>query len=269
MQIYLQICEPASNSALDELINIKGLQRLTENEAPGAGVEGLILRSDATGLSLLAGEDSRTGATRVDFLDAGLRYRLKTSKKSEGLPKAVGLDKAQGGLTVLDCTAGLGIDAFILAAMGCRVTLLEKDPVMGALLQDGLYRAHNQGDAGIVSAIDNMTFSAVDAHDYLSSLSAMTAEAPDVITLDPMFPSRQKSAKVKKDMALMQRFLPPNEDVESLLEKALETAGKRVVLKRPGKVGKKPDNKALSGAGRKPDFQVPGKACHFQVFLTG
>ena len=101
----------------------------------------------------------------------------------------------------------------------------------------------------------------VDAHEYLKLIQAGQAEAVDIITLDPMFPPRQKSAKVKKAMAMMQELLPPNDDIENLLEKACSCAGKRVVLKSPGKISKQSE--------LKPDFQVPGRACHFQVFLTG
>ena len=43
--------------------------------------------------------------------------------------------------TVVDATAGLGRDAFVLASLGCRVTLIERSPVVAALLQDGLARA--------------------------------------------------------------------------------------------------------------------------------
>jgi 16S rRNA (guanine1516-N2)-methyltransferase len=183
---------------------------------------------------------------------------LATSKKNAGLLKAVGLDKARESLRIVDTTAGLGIDAFILAAMGCKVTLLEKSPVMAALLADGLRRGMACGDNSVIAAVSRMTLIHIDAHEFLRQLTI--SDCPDVITLDPMYPARQKTAKVKKDMALMQTMLPPNEDVDALLSAARAKAQHRVVLKRPGKLTKDADGK--------PDFQVPGKTSHFQVFLT-
>ena len=38
--------------------------------------------------------------------------------------------KAGGGVRVLDCTAGLARDAFVLASLGCEVTLVERSRVV-------------------------------------------------------------------------------------------------------------------------------------------
>ena len=257
MQVILQNCDAVDISWLNDFLAIHGLRELPESKDVPAGHDGLVLIATEGGLSLSAATDLQTLPTRVDFLAGSLRHRLATSSRHEGLPKAAGLDKAREPLHVLDATAGLGIDAFQLAAMGCHITLLEKSPVMAALLADGLRRGRNTGDADTRAALDRMTLHAVEARDWFMQLR--DEHRPDVIYLDPMFPPRQKSAKVKKDMALMQRFLPPNEDIDELVSQARLQARKRVVLKRPGKV----DRKALP----KPDFQVPGKACHFQVFL--
>ena len=44
-----------------------------------------------------------------------------------------GLSSGRGGRP-----AGLGRDAFVLASVGCRVRMLERNPVVAALLDDGL-----------------------------------------------------------------------------------------------------------------------------------
>ena len=257
MQMIVEKCDEADISYLDEFLDFKNLEVVQEDTSIPADYPGLILRADSRGLSLRLGADSLTLPTSVDFLSHRLHHRINTSRRSQGLPKAVGLDKTRDSITVLDVTSGLGIDAWSLAAFGCRVHMVEKSGVMAALLFDGIKRANSEGNAEERAILEHITLTHADAHDFLSALN----ESPDVITLDPMFPPRSKSAKVKKDMALMQQFLPVNDDLESLLALAIQKAGKRVVLKRPGKSEKNPDPK--------PDFQVPGKACHFQVYLTG
>ena len=42
---------------------------------------------------------------------------------------------------MLDATAGLGRDAFVLASLGCQVTLIERVPAVAALLENGIERA--------------------------------------------------------------------------------------------------------------------------------
>jgi 16S rRNA (guanine1516-N2)-methyltransferase len=257
MQVILQNCDAVDISWVHEFMEINGLREFAEVVHVPENHEGLVLKAATDGLFLFAASDQKTLPTRVDFLAGSLRHRLATSTRHDGLPKAVGLDKTRGTLHVLDATAGMGIDAYQLAAMGCWVTLLEKSPVMAVLLADGLRRGRLNGNADIRDALGRMNLQVSDAHDWLAHLQP--DQRPDVICLDPMFPPRQKSARVKKDMALMQRMLPPNEDIDVLLKLARRQAKKRVVLKRPGKANKK--------TIPKPDFQVPGKACHFQVFL--
>ena len=63
------------------------------------------------------------------------------------IAKAVGI--AQGVRPqVLDATAGLGKDAFVLASLGCQMTLIERQPLIAALLEDGLARARGDDEVG-------------------------------------------------------------------------------------------------------------------------
>lgn len=268
MQLLIQKCDLVDISSLDHLLNIKGLEVFLHSKILPSDFYGLILHVDQNGLSLSSSENPGASPTRVDFSDDALQYRLQTSKRSAGLLKAIGLDKYSLPLRVMDATAGLGTDAYIMAAMGCDVTMFEKSAVIATLLQDGLARGQASADAAVRNHLSRLSLNFADAGDYLDLIikgpdcmphSSNLDQKPDVIYLDPMFPPRQKSAKVKKDMALLQKILPINDDIESLLDKALTSATKRVVLKRPGKQSKQ--------ASPKPDFQVPGKSCHFQVFL--
>lgn len=263
MQLIIQKREPVDISFLDEYLNIKDLQVFLDKESLPENYTGLVLHCTEEGLSLRSAADVKTAPTQVNFSSTSVQYRLNTSKHSAGLLKAVGLDKYPMPLCILDATAGLGTDAYIMAAMGCQVTMLEKSPIMAALLNDGLKRGLNSGDPVLRSHLQRLSLHFTDVYSYLSE-SGGQVNKPDVIYLDPMFPVREKTAKVKKDMALMQQLLPVNDDVEALLEKALRYAGKRVVLKRPGKA----NPKTMKQANPRPEFQVSGKACHFQVYLN-
>jgi len=77
----------------------------------------------------------------VDFIEGALGHRIKYGGgKGQLIAKAVGLNKIKNPY-VLDVTAGLGRDAFVLANLGCRVLMLERSPIVAALLEDGLQRA--------------------------------------------------------------------------------------------------------------------------------
>ena len=263
MQLIIQKRDPVDISLLDEYLNIKELPVFLDNEAVPENYSGLILHCAEGGFSISCSGNKSASPTQINFSSDSLQYRLNTSKRSEGLLKAIGLDKYSLPLHILDGTAGLGTDAYIMAAMGCQVSMVEKSPIMAALLNDGLKRGINSADPLQKSYLQRMTLHFTDVISHLKGIEK-SAIKPDVIYLDPMFPAREKSAKVKKDMALMQKLLPANDNVAEMLDMALRTAGKRVVLKRPGKA--KP--KAMKQASPRPEFQVPGKACHFQVYLT-
>ena len=98
--------------------------------------------------------------------------------------------------TVLDATAGLGRDSFVLATFGCDVQMVERSPVIAALLKDGLRRARQ--DPGVAEIASRMQVINADAISYLQELSK--EKRPQVIYLDPMYPHRDKTALVKKEM---------------------------------------------------------------------
>ncbi len=162
----------------------------------------------------------KTGAIYIDFVNGKLAYRNKhNSGRKQPLAKAIGL-KSGNNPTILDATAGLGRDAFILANLGCQVQMVERSPVVAALLYDGLQRLNN---------LTNLQLIHQDAQNWLPTLSLK----PDVIYLDPMYPHRKKSALVKKEMQILQTIIGADIDSSALLTIALNSANKRVVVKRP------------------------------------
>lgn len=185
----------------------------------------------------------------VDFTSGKLHHRQQFGGgRGQLIARAVGL---KAGVTprVLDVTAGLGEDAYVLATLGCHVTLVERHPVVAALLRDGLSRVPTEAPS--------LTLIEADAIELLSKLS--TAEAPDVIYMDPMFPHREKSALVKKEMRMLRELVGGDSDASALLTAALAVAKKRVVVKRP--------RHAPTVSERKPDVVFNGKSCRFDVYL--
>jgi 16S rRNA (guanine1516-N2)-methyltransferase len=162
----------------------------------------------------------------VDFQDASILKKQFDGQK-QGLIQAV---KPKEGLSIIDATAGWGKDASMLAQFGANVLMIERSPVMAALLADGLIRLRDED-----KRVAHLSLYHGDAHTYLSQLNP--SEYPDVIYLDPMHPERQKKALVKKDMQALQQLLGADLDAESLLEIALLKAKQKVVLKWP-KLGK-------------------------------
>ncbi len=94
-----------------------------------------------TGLQIQQLGPQAPGPVRVDFVEgAAAHRRVFGGGSGQMIAKAVGI--AQGVRPrVLDATAGLGKDAFVLASLGCQMQLIERQPLVAALLEDGLARA--------------------------------------------------------------------------------------------------------------------------------
>jgi len=210
----------AGDGALLQLATRWGLEQ--DENAPLA----LVLTS--AHLELRKRDEPKLGGIFVDFVSGAMAHRRKFGGgRGEAVAKAVGI---KGGYLpdVVDATAGLGRDAFVLAALGCRVRMLERHPVVAALLEDGLQRGYADSEIGGWLR-ERLTLLHVASQQALSDI----APAPDVVYLDPMYPHRQKSAMVKKEMRVFQSLVGPDEDADALLEPARRLAKKRIVVKRP------------------------------------
>ncbi len=221
-----------------------------------------ILKLDESGLSLSALElkagETHKQPTRVDFQDAALLYRKASFGKHQGLAKAVGLNKHEP-MHVLDATAGLGRDAFILASMGCKITMIEQSPIIYSLIFDGFKRAAEAEDQGLNDILQRMSLHHANSQDWFEEISQGKQAKPDVIYLDPMFPPISKKANVKKDIGLLQEVLGFDENDDNPLKMAKGCAKHRIVVKRPGS--------KFNKGSVKPSFVVPGKTAHFEVFV--
>ena len=152
-----------------------------------------------------------------------LRRVKAASKNSELLAKAVGSRK---GLKVVDCTAGLGREGFLLAYLGCEVTLIERSKVIYTLLLDALNSA--SFDPDLKEAVGRISLYRSDAEEFLSQHRSW-----DAIYIDPMFPEKKKTSLPKGDMQYLQRFLSKEKNDGSLLKMAFRCQFRRLVVKRP------------------------------------
>lgn len=194
----------------------------------------------------------------VSFTSPAMTYRLKYGGgRRQALARAVGLKKGWQP-TVIDATAGLGRDGFILAYLGCHVHMLERSAIMAALLEDALQRAEkSELTAEIIKK--RLRFTHADSIDFLQKVHQ--EDHPDVIYLDPMYPERSKSSLVKKEMRILRELAGTDQDVAELLKVALGCARNRVVVKRPRLAP--PTLRSV-----KPSHQIKGKTSRFDMYLT-
>ena len=224
---------------------------------PSAAFQGMTLFYTETHLELQQDTTEKTtGPLFVDFLSGSSRYRrLHNCTIGQPLARAVGI-KQGFRPSVVDGTAGLGQDGFVLACLGCNVTLIERSPVLGALLSDGLQRALQDRIVGKIIR-DRLRLIVADAKTLLETLSPQ----PYTIYLDPMYPLRTKSALNKKEMRIIRSLIGDDQDSSLLLECALKSAGNRVVVKRP--------KEAPPLSGLSPSHTTLMKSNRFDVYLTG
>lgn len=214
------------------------------------------------GLTLIPIANVSSGVVRCEFVSGTNRHRSHYGGgNGQSIAKAVGVSgKFQPH--VLDVTAGLGRDAFVLASLGCKLTLLERNPIVYKLLEDGLQRAQAAADSDpqLDAIVSKMQLLQEDCMQYLDALDkdALEPNQPDIIYIDPMFPLRKKSAKVKKDMQALHKIVGTDEDSGQIIDKALSKARYRVVIKRPAHAGFLADTK--------PTYSLNGKSTRFDIF---
>lgn len=234
-----------AGEAVRQIIESSGLRQVMVRPE-----EGLYLQAGATGIALhKAGEKS---AVRVDFAGGAAHYR-RTKGGGELIAKAVNHTAKP---RVWDATGGLGRDAFVLASAGLQVEVFEQHPAAACLLADGLRRAREEAQTAEIAA--RIRLHRADAVSGMQALLA-TEAAPEVVYLDPMYPERQKSASVKKEMAYFHELIGSEQNEAALLGAARSVARKRVVVKRP-RLG-------MFLNGEEPAYQYEGKSTRFDVYL--
>lgn len=189
----------------------------------------------------------------IDFVGGAVGHRFRSKEgKNQSLLKAVGF--AKGVIpNVVDATAGLGRDAFLMASMGAHVTLIERSKEIHAQLAAAMARAEAEGGE-YAETIGRMTLLCGDSKLLLPDLS------PEVVLVDPMHPPRGNTALVKKEMRILRDIVGVDADQVELMQVALACARKRVVLKWPIRAD------AMPGI-RPPSHQIIGKNTRYDVFM--
>jgi 16S rRNA (guanine1516-N2)-methyltransferase len=242
-----------------------------------------LLEFTEQGLSLRPSADKGYGSIICDFSGSEHSHRRRHGGgNGQAIAKAVGVS-GKFAPQVLDLTAGLGGDGFVLASLGCKVTMLERNPIVHSLLADGLSRGvqagredAQQGDDELEQVISRLSLLEGNSASYLSGLVDALAAAdkevevepettpetevwrPDVVYVDPMFPPRKKSAKVKKEMQAFHAIVGTDPDADDLLANALAVAQYRVVVKRPAGAG--------FLAETKPNYSLEGKSTRYDIY---
>lgn len=195
--------------------------------------------------------DSPAGGVFVDFVGGTAQQRRKFGGGvGQELARAVGL-KGGHRPQVTDISAGLGRDAFVLASLGCTVQLIERNPVVWALLQNGLERAAQDSEVAEITA--RMTLHLGSAQHWLPELNS------EVIYFDPMYPAKRKAALPKKEMRLFHGIVGSDQDSAEVLQFARQYA-RRVTVKRPAG--------AESVGNLKPQAQISSKNTRFDIYLS-
>jgi len=207
-------------------------------------------------LPALTETDNQSYVT-TDFTSGGLAHRLQFGGgKGQTIAKAIGIT-SKNKPHILDATAGLGRDSLILANLGCKMSLVEKSPVLYEML---IQAQLNASDNTLFKQATEEGFSIYQG-DATSFMKKRIIPECDVVYLDPMYPEKKKSALVKKDMQILQKLLghSTEDEITDLLEAALKFAKQRVVVKRPK------GSDAISGL--KPTMSLNSKKTRYDVYV--
>lgn len=249
-QLHIVVSGNASDGAANEraksLAQQLGIDFVTESVTE----TDLVLGYGEGGLELRDLRDRRTRPVCIDFMKADVRPYSANLSRRQPLARAMG----KKNKTLIDATAGLGQDAFLLAALGYQVTAIERHPVLAALLADALARVEAGSPVGKALG-DRLNAVTGEARQLIVKLPPA-----DVIYLDPMFPpKRSKSALARKEMRMVRDLVGEDTDASQLLEVALECARNRVVVKRP---------QHARPLRAHPDFAHSGKLVRYDVYIT-
>ncbi len=212
---------------------------------------------DRTGLEIKKEDDALVLTDGRMTLSCDFTHMIPRIKQgrlqSELIVRAAKIKGIEDDLTAVDATAGFGEDSLLLAAAGFSVILYEYDPVIAALLRDGLRRAADIPE--LSEAVGRMK---LREENSITAIQKMN-EPPDVIYLDPMFPERQKSGLIKKKFQLLQQLERPCEDEGALVRAAYDAGPRKIVIKRP--------LKAASLADIKPSYSIKGKSIRYDCIV--
>lgn len=256
LAVVCAVADPAVEEQARDLAQRLHLHLLPEMQQENYDAH-LVYTENGLQIQLKHDTNKRGSSTlRVDFLSRSLRYRIQNGGGiKQALARAVGI-KPGIRPSIVDATAGLGIDSYILASLGSTVTMIERSPLMAALLNDGWNRA--LASPVIPEAVkERLQLLQGNAYDIILTLD--TQQRPDTIYLDPMYPHSGKTALNKMEMRLIRMMVGDDTDSDILLQNALQSAKNRVVVKRP--------KGAVQLSNREPSHVITMKNSRFDVYM--
>lgn len=216
------VIQPTDNGAAERA---NTLSRSTGLPVMSPGADDWVLRVSESQLSLIRSDGV---PLTIDFTSGKAIHRTREADfRKQPLARALGL-KSTHRPSVIDATAGLGADAWMMACLGCHVTMLEQSSVLSALLQHAIDTALEDEQWRVPA--ERLSLLNTDAIKHLNQANTL---GTNVVYLDPMYPVTNKSALVKKGMQFLQTLVGPALNNEDLLNAALAKATQRVVVKRP------------------------------------
>lgn len=225
---------------------------------------GLILQENLSDGAVELAWGAKSGVREVPFR---IDFNSITSKQRSKMSKSELVSKAMGSKTsnVIDMTAGLGRDSFILASSGYNVYLLERNPVIFHLLHDAINRLRITDPilAGRMNLVERDSRELLNADD----LGIVLKEAETVaVYLDPMYEGNVvgKRSNVKKETAMLHRIInsSPVNDADNgklLFDAAKRLSNSRIIVKR--------SVRAASLANTVPHEVLEGSTQRFDIYF--
>jgi len=173
------------------------------------------------GVLTLFKDGVKDGGLSIDFHAEFDKYKKqKLSAKKDLLARALGLSV---GAKICDLTMGLAQDSFKLVCMGARVTAVERNPTVVALVKDGMERAKD------IPLLKYLNIHVGDMKEFVET----NKEKFDAYYMDPMF-AHKRTALPKKDMQYLADIVESSREAEygDVLRDLIERK-KKVVVKRP------------------------------------
>lgn len=181
------------------------------------------------------------------FRSGSFTNRIKNFQREAHLKKAIGYG-GESSKRILDCTGGLGHDAFILALLGQNVTVVDKNKGLCILFELALESLPQT--SYFLEAKERITIINDNSASFIDKLLDY-----DVVYIDPMFKDKGTAGR-SGVMSLISDYLDDFTDVSDVL---IRSKFNRMVIKR-----QKQFNQSGNGS---PSFILSGKSINFHVFI--
>ena len=189
--------------------------------------------------------DSEKRKLEIDF-DTN-KHDYSRSHKGSGELIARSLGIKEDIKNVVDLSAGLGIDAVLLAQIGFQVISVERCPILVFLLHEAQKKTTRKEVKGI-----NWVLS--DSKNFLTDYKL---EGPTSCYFDPMYPEKKKTALPRQEMVIFRELVGQDPDAEATLKLALQKGFVRTSVKRPVKAEELIE---------KPDYHLASKLIRFDIY---